>query len=141
MTTLDDISGGRLTVGIGAGGTGFDAQVLGGGKWTPRQRADRFTAPPQHAGAAPKRRGLRLARRARPTAAHTRRAWREWLHSATRPRRRAVARAGSRSRDVPTTGRRTRPGPGGRRWPRPSDWWPGGGDAPVGPAGRAPPPP
>ncbi|WP_234355621.1 LLM class flavin-dependent oxidoreductase [Kitasatospora aureofaciens] len=77
LTTLDDISGGRLTVGIGAGGTGFDTQVLGGGEWTPRQRADRFTAPPQRAGAAPKRQGLRPARRARPTAAHTRRARRE----------------------------------------------------------------
>ncbi|MER7848153.1 LLM class flavin-dependent oxidoreductase [Kitasatospora sp. NPDC096077] len=42
LMTLDDISGGRLTVGVGAGGTGFDAQVLGGGEWTPRQRADRF---------------------------------------------------------------------------------------------------
>ncbi|MFJ4190504.1 LLM class flavin-dependent oxidoreductase [Kitasatospora sp. NPDC089509] len=42
LMTLDDISGGRLTVGVGAGGTGFDAQVLGGGDWTPRQRADRF---------------------------------------------------------------------------------------------------
>ncbi|MFJ9690552.1 LLM class flavin-dependent oxidoreductase [Kitasatospora sp. NPDC101183] len=42
LTALDDIAGGRLTVGVGAGGTGFDAQVLGGGAWTSRQRADRF---------------------------------------------------------------------------------------------------
>ncbi|MEV7024843.1 LLM class flavin-dependent oxidoreductase [Kitasatospora sp. NPDC093558] len=42
LITLDDVSGGRLTVGIGAGGTGFDAQVLGGQEWSPRERADRF---------------------------------------------------------------------------------------------------
>jgi alkanesulfonate monooxygenase SsuD/methylene tetrahydromethanopterin reductase-like flavin-dependent oxidoreductase (luciferase family) len=42
LLTLDDISGGRVTVGIGVGGTGFDATVLGQQEWTARQRADRF---------------------------------------------------------------------------------------------------
>lgn len=42
LMTLDDVSGGRLTLGIGAGGTGFDATVLGQNEWTPRERADRF---------------------------------------------------------------------------------------------------
>src|SRR5699024_10511706 len=38
---LDDISEGRLLLGVGAGGTGFDAEVLGP-PVTPRVRADRF---------------------------------------------------------------------------------------------------
>ncbi len=38
---LDDLSGGRLIAGIGAGGTGFDADVLGPGP-VPSVRADRF---------------------------------------------------------------------------------------------------
>ncbi|GLY22633.1 luciferase [Micromonospora sp. NBRC 101691] len=42
VTTLDDISGGRLLLGIGAGGIGFDATVLGGDTLPPRRRADRF---------------------------------------------------------------------------------------------------
>ncbi|MGW7297153.1 LLM class flavin-dependent oxidoreductase [Streptomyces sp. NPDC054829] len=42
LITLDDISGGRVTLGIGAGGTGFDATALGQDPWTPRERADRF---------------------------------------------------------------------------------------------------
>ncbi|TXR96414.1 LLM class flavin-dependent oxidoreductase [Streptomyces sp. col6] len=45
LITLDDISGGRLTLGIGAGGNGFDATTLLRGDeapWTPKQRADRF---------------------------------------------------------------------------------------------------
>ncbi|MEU1376807.1 LLM class flavin-dependent oxidoreductase [Streptomyces triculaminicus] len=45
LISLDDISGGRVTVGIGAGGSGFDATALlkdGQDPWTPRQRADRF---------------------------------------------------------------------------------------------------
>ncbi|WP_405599786.1 LLM class flavin-dependent oxidoreductase [Streptomyces sp. NBC_01410] len=42
LISLDDISGGRITLGIGAGGTGFDATVLGQEAWTPRERADRF---------------------------------------------------------------------------------------------------
>ncbi len=44
LTALDDISGGRLTLGLGAGalGTSFDNQVLGGPELTARQRVDRF---------------------------------------------------------------------------------------------------
>ncbi|MER7516902.1 LLM class flavin-dependent oxidoreductase [Streptomyces sp. NPDC126499] len=42
LMSLDDISGGRITLGIGAGGDGFDATVLGQERWTPRERADRF---------------------------------------------------------------------------------------------------
>ncbi|MEU6753002.1 LLM class flavin-dependent oxidoreductase [Spirillospora sp. NPDC046719] len=44
IRTIDHVSGGRLTVGIGSGGTNrrSDAGVLGGGDWTPRERADRF---------------------------------------------------------------------------------------------------
>ncbi|MEZ0064236.1 alkanesulfonate monooxygenase SsuD/methylene tetrahydromethanopterin reductase-like flavin-dependent oxidoreductase (luciferase family) [Streptacidiphilus sp. MAP12-20] len=42
LMTLDDISGGRVTVGIGVGGVGFDATAMGQVPWTPRERADRF---------------------------------------------------------------------------------------------------
>ncbi|MDJ0463404.1 LLM class flavin-dependent oxidoreductase [Streptomyces sp. H27-C3] len=42
LITLDDVSGGRVTLGIGAGGNGFDATALGQEPWTPRERADRF---------------------------------------------------------------------------------------------------
>src|SRR5438309_11291362 len=42
LITLDDVSGGRITLGIGAGGNGFDATALGQEPWTPRERADRF---------------------------------------------------------------------------------------------------
>ncbi|MEV5433558.1 LLM class flavin-dependent oxidoreductase [Streptomyces sp. NPDC052701] len=42
LISLDDISGGRITLGIGAGGTGFDATALGQEPWIPRERADRF---------------------------------------------------------------------------------------------------
>ncbi|WP_344059493.1 LLM class flavin-dependent oxidoreductase [Microbacterium pumilum] len=42
LATLDDISGGRLVVGVGSGGTGFDAYVLGQRELTPRQRHERF---------------------------------------------------------------------------------------------------
>ncbi|MFI1969886.1 LLM class flavin-dependent oxidoreductase [Streptomyces cinnamoneus] len=45
LISLDDVSGGRVTLGIGAGGSGFDATALlkeGQAPWTPRQRADRF---------------------------------------------------------------------------------------------------
>ncbi|MEU6978404.1 MULTISPECIES: LLM class flavin-dependent oxidoreductase [unclassified Streptomyces] len=42
LISLDDISGGRVTLGIGAGGNGFDATALGQEAWTPKERADRF---------------------------------------------------------------------------------------------------
>lgn len=42
LISLDDISGGRFTLGIGAGGSGFDATALGQDPWTARERADRF---------------------------------------------------------------------------------------------------
>jgi alkanesulfonate monooxygenase SsuD/methylene tetrahydromethanopterin reductase-like flavin-dependent oxidoreductase (luciferase family) len=42
ITALDDISQGRLLLGVGAGGTGFDSAVLGRPELTPRQRVDRF---------------------------------------------------------------------------------------------------
>ncbi|AZM54279.1 LLM class flavin-dependent oxidoreductase [Streptomyces sp. WAC 01529] len=45
LLSLDDISGGRLTLGIGAGGNGFDATTLlkaDQEPWTPRERADRL---------------------------------------------------------------------------------------------------
>jgi alkanesulfonate monooxygenase SsuD/methylene tetrahydromethanopterin reductase-like flavin-dependent oxidoreductase (luciferase family) len=42
LITLDDVSGGRLTLGIGSGGVGWDASVLGGEPWSAKERADRF---------------------------------------------------------------------------------------------------
>jgi alkanesulfonate monooxygenase SsuD/methylene tetrahydromethanopterin reductase-like flavin-dependent oxidoreductase (luciferase family) len=45
LMSLDDISGGRITLGIGAGGTGFDAMALRGGAeqpWTAKERTERF---------------------------------------------------------------------------------------------------
>ncbi|WP_035799150.1 LLM class flavin-dependent oxidoreductase [Kitasatospora mediocidica] len=42
LLTVDDVSGGRLTVGIGAGGDGFDATAMGQEAWTPKERADRL---------------------------------------------------------------------------------------------------
>jgi alkanesulfonate monooxygenase SsuD/methylene tetrahydromethanopterin reductase-like flavin-dependent oxidoreductase (luciferase family) len=44
LTALDDISGGRITLGLGAGAgdPSFDARVLGQPALTPRQRVDRF---------------------------------------------------------------------------------------------------
>lgn len=42
VTAMDDISGGRLLLGLGSGGTGFDADVLGAAEISPRVRGDRF---------------------------------------------------------------------------------------------------
>ena len=42
LMTLDEVSGGRLTLGIGAGSFGWDATVLGEPVWSPSERADRF---------------------------------------------------------------------------------------------------
>ena len=42
IMSLDDISGGRLTVGIGAGSINADATVLGGPGWPTKERAGRF---------------------------------------------------------------------------------------------------
>ncbi|GAB2692035.1 LLM class flavin-dependent oxidoreductase [Thalassiella azotivora] len=42
LLSLDDVSGGRAVLGVGAGGTGWDAEVLGDQELTPRQRVDRF---------------------------------------------------------------------------------------------------
>ena len=39
---LDDVSDGRLVLGLGAGGTGLDAAVLGGPELSARQRVERF---------------------------------------------------------------------------------------------------
>ncbi|MFC5753044.1 LLM class flavin-dependent oxidoreductase [Actinomadura rugatobispora] len=42
--TIDHVSGGRLTLGIGSGGVNrtSDGGILGGQEWTPRERAARF---------------------------------------------------------------------------------------------------
>lgn len=42
LATLDDISGGRFLLGVGSGGTGFDAFVLGERELTARERHARF---------------------------------------------------------------------------------------------------
>ncbi|MBG6214704.1 MAG: LLM class flavin-dependent oxidoreductase [Cryobacterium sp.] len=42
VATADDVSGGRFLLGIGSGGTGFDASVLGQAQFTPRLRHERF---------------------------------------------------------------------------------------------------
>jgi alkanesulfonate monooxygenase SsuD/methylene tetrahydromethanopterin reductase-like flavin-dependent oxidoreductase (luciferase family) len=42
LITLDHFSSGRLTVGIGAGGVGWDATVLGQRPWPIRERMERF---------------------------------------------------------------------------------------------------
>ncbi|MFF0719181.1 LLM class flavin-dependent oxidoreductase [Micromonospora sp. NPDC003816] len=42
VTSLDDVSDGRVLLGLGAGGIGFDSAVLGGETLPPRQRVDRF---------------------------------------------------------------------------------------------------
>ena len=42
--TLDDISDGRITAGIGAGGEGFDETALQSVAWSRRERTERFEA-------------------------------------------------------------------------------------------------
>jgi len=42
LVTLDDLSGGRFTLGIGAGAQGWDAVMLGQDPWTAAERAERF---------------------------------------------------------------------------------------------------
>jgi alkanesulfonate monooxygenase SsuD/methylene tetrahydromethanopterin reductase-like flavin-dependent oxidoreductase (luciferase family) len=42
LVTLDEIAGGRFTLGVGAGSGGWDAAVLGQPPWSPDERADRF---------------------------------------------------------------------------------------------------
>jgi alkanesulfonate monooxygenase SsuD/methylene tetrahydromethanopterin reductase-like flavin-dependent oxidoreductase (luciferase family) len=42
VVTLDDLSRGRLTLGLGAGGHGWDATVLGHEPWTLTERQERF---------------------------------------------------------------------------------------------------
>ncbi|MDG4764304.1 LLM class flavin-dependent oxidoreductase [Solwaraspora sp. WMMD406] len=42
ITAVDDICDGRLLLGIGAGGQGFDAEVLGVAPLSPRARVDRY---------------------------------------------------------------------------------------------------
>ena len=42
LMSLDDLSGGRFQLGVGAGGGGFDAGVLGQPELTARERVDRF---------------------------------------------------------------------------------------------------
>src|ERR1039458_1161554 len=43
LLSIDDVSNGRLIVGVGSGGLGEDAAVLGEARWPPRERADRFS--------------------------------------------------------------------------------------------------
>jgi alkanesulfonate monooxygenase SsuD/methylene tetrahydromethanopterin reductase-like flavin-dependent oxidoreductase (luciferase family) len=42
LLALDDVSGGRLNAGIGAGGQGWDATILGQPAWSMAERMDRF---------------------------------------------------------------------------------------------------
>jgi alkanesulfonate monooxygenase SsuD/methylene tetrahydromethanopterin reductase-like flavin-dependent oxidoreductase (luciferase family) len=42
LLSIDDVSTGRLIVGVGSGGLGADAMVLGEPAWTPRERTLRF---------------------------------------------------------------------------------------------------
>jgi alkanesulfonate monooxygenase SsuD/methylene tetrahydromethanopterin reductase-like flavin-dependent oxidoreductase (luciferase family) len=44
LMTVDDVSSGRLILGVGAGGSGWDAEVLGQPRLTPGERVQRLTA-------------------------------------------------------------------------------------------------
>jgi alkanesulfonate monooxygenase SsuD/methylene tetrahydromethanopterin reductase-like flavin-dependent oxidoreductase (luciferase family) len=48
VMTLDDISGGRFTLGVGAGGVGWDAEALGQEPWSRAERTGRFTEMVDH---------------------------------------------------------------------------------------------
>ena len=43
VATVDEIAGGRFILGIGSGGVGFDASVLGQPQYSPRERHDRYS--------------------------------------------------------------------------------------------------
>lgn len=43
VLTLDDLSEGRLSLGVGAGGQGWDATILGNPAWPMAERMDRFS--------------------------------------------------------------------------------------------------
>jgi alkanesulfonate monooxygenase SsuD/methylene tetrahydromethanopterin reductase-like flavin-dependent oxidoreductase (luciferase family) len=43
LLSIDDLSNGRLTVGVGSGGLGADATVLGNTEWSVKERTERFT--------------------------------------------------------------------------------------------------
>jgi alkanesulfonate monooxygenase SsuD/methylene tetrahydromethanopterin reductase-like flavin-dependent oxidoreductase (luciferase family) len=42
LLSIDDLSMGRLTVGVGSGGLGADATVLGSAEWSIKERGERF---------------------------------------------------------------------------------------------------
>lgn len=42
LLSIDDLSGGRLVVGVGSGGTGYDAEAMGGPGWSAGERSARF---------------------------------------------------------------------------------------------------
>jgi alkanesulfonate monooxygenase SsuD/methylene tetrahydromethanopterin reductase-like flavin-dependent oxidoreductase (luciferase family) len=42
VIALDDVSSGRFVLGIGAGGLGWDATILGRPPWSPAERSERF---------------------------------------------------------------------------------------------------
>ena len=44
LIALDDVSSGRVIVGVGSGGTGFDASVLAQAPWSAAERHERFEA-------------------------------------------------------------------------------------------------
>ena len=62
LATLDDIAGGRVLLGVGSGGTGFDAYVLGQQELTPRERHEQIRGVRRRAGCAPAIRAAGLGR-------------------------------------------------------------------------------